>query len=147
LRIYRYQRHTPPAETMTPPSEYHQSRPEDRVERAKPIEKRREIKPSTGGGKNLSGEKREFLSGIRESINLNKRYPRRAKRLGIEGVVRVTFDINSDGDVSNIRTSDAPNILKGAVIRAVKESFPVDIPDNGGIYSFPKLEGGIPFKV
>jgi len=76
------------------------------------------------------GEKREFLSGIRESINLNIRYPRRAKRLGIEGLVRVTFDINSDGDVSNIRTSDAPNILKGAVIRAVKESFPVDIPDN-----------------
>ncbi len=40
---------------MTPPSEYHQSRAEDRVERAKPIEKRREIKPSIGVGKNLSG--------------------------------------------------------------------------------------------
>ncbi len=85
---------------------------------------------SNRAGRALGGEKRRFLSGIRESINSNKIYPRRAKRMGIEGVVRVTFDIDSSGNVSNIRTSDAPNILRGAVIRAVRGSFPVNIPQN-----------------
>jgi len=80
--------------------------------------------------RDLSGEKRAFLSSIRESINSNKIYPKRAKRMGLEGVVRVTFDIDSSGNVSNIRATNAPNILKRAVIKAVKNSFPVAIPSN-----------------
>jgi len=81
--------------------------------------------------RDLSGEKRIFLSNLRESINANKIYPKRAKRMGLEGVVRVTFDISRSGDVLNIRTSSsAPNILKRAVIKAVRDSFPITIPNS-----------------
>ena len=86
------------------------------------------IQNSSSSKKNLNREKSSFLSSVREAINSNKIYPRRAKKMGIEGAVRVTFDIDSNGNVLNIRASNAPNILKKAVIRAVKNSFPVNIP-------------------
>jgi protein TonB len=88
------------------------------------------IQNSSSSKKNLNRQKSSFLSNIRETINSNKIYPRRAKRMGIEGVVRVTFDIDSNGNVLNIRATNAPTILKKAVIKAVKNSFPVDIPES-----------------
>jgi len=104
------------------------------------VPKRREIKEVINTplapqpkriSRDLSGEKRAFLSSLRESINANKIYPKRAKRMGLEGVVRVTFDIDNSGNVLNIRTSsDAPNILRRAVIKAVRDSFPISIPNN-----------------
>jgi len=93
---------------------------------------------SNSNSPNLTKAKRAFLKNIRDTINSNKIYPKRAKRMGIEGKVRVIFDIDKSGNVLNIRTSNAPNILKKAVIRAIRKSFPVAIPQ--------KLQSLFPLK-
>ena len=76
----------------------------------------------------LSAKKREFLKSVRESIYSNKRYPLRAKRRNIQGRIHVTFDILADGDIVNIRVDDGPRVLKKEVRRALRKSFPIDIP-------------------
>ncbi len=98
--------------------------------------------------KSLDGRKRAFLSSIRDIINSNKSYPRRAKRMGIEGSVRVTFNIDSFGNVSNIRVSNAPTILKKAVMKAIRKSFPVNIPkDLKSIFPIRDISVNIFFKL
>jgi outer membrane biosynthesis protein TonB len=72
--------------------------------------------------------KREFLTKVRETIYANKQYPLRAKRNHIQGRVHVVFDILANGKAVNIRMDNAPRVLKKAVYRSLRKSFPVDIP-------------------
>ncbi len=76
----------------------------------------------------LSAKKRSFLSKIRHAIRANKKYPKMAKRRGIQGKVHAVFDIQSDGSVSNIRLSGASTILQKAVRKSIVRSFPASIP-------------------
>ncbi len=76
----------------------------------------------------LTIQKRKFLKRVRESIYLNRRYPSKAKKRGIEGSVHLVFDITSSGEAVNIRTSNAPKILQKSVKKALKQSFPIEIP-------------------
>ena len=77
-----------------------------------------------------SGAKRVFLSQVRSQIINNKRYPKLALRRHIEGSVTVRFNINSSGDVSNIRFISGKTILQKAVRKAIIQSFPMGIPSN-----------------
>ena len=72
--------------------------------------------------------KREFLIKVRETIYANKQYPLRAKRNHIQGRVHVVFDILPNGKAVNIRMDNAPRVLKKAVYRSLRKSFPIDIP-------------------
>jgi TonB family protein len=77
----------------------------------------------------LSAYKEQFKERARASILANKKYPRMAKRRRIQGTVHVVFDIQSDGTVTNIRTSGASNLLQKATKRSIKKSFPISVPD------------------
>lgn len=51
-----------------------------------------------------------------------------ALRRHIEGSVGVMFDIQANGQVSNIRFLNGKSILQKSVRRAVTRSFPINIP-------------------
>jgi protein TonB len=72
--------------------------------------------------------KRAFLSQVRSQIIANKRYPKIARRRHIEGAVTVKFNIGRSGNVSKIRFISGKTILQKSVKKAIKNSFPIDIP-------------------
>ncbi len=94
------------------------------VEVATPIKTIKKIKRVD----DLIIQKRKFLKRLRRNIYSNRTYPPKAKRRGIEGRVHLVFDITSSGEAINIRISNAPQILKKSVKKALKRSFPIDIP-------------------
>lgn len=76
-------------------------------------------------------EKKEYLDKhleqIRSLINQNVKYPLKAKKLSIEGIVTAKFKINEDGTVENITIIDGHKFLQRATIEAIEnasKSFP-----------------------
>ncbi|MFT7824557.1 MAG: TonB family protein [Sulfurimonas sp.] len=67
-----------------------------------------------------------FLAKIRSRINKHKRYPRIAKRRGMQGSVKVRFTIMPNGKVSNISLSGSRVFYKSAK-KAVEKAFPVSV--------------------
>lgn len=81
--------------------------------------------------KPIVDEKKEYLdkhlAQIRNLINENVKYPLKAKKLSIEGVVTVRFKINEDGTIENITIIDGHKFLQSATIEAIEnasKSFP-----------------------
>ena len=76
--------------------------------------------------KPLLDEKKEYLdkhlSQIRSLINKNVKYPLKAKKLSIEGIVTVRFKINEDGTIENITIIDGHKFLQSATIEAIEEA-------------------------
>lgn len=58
-----------------------------------------------------------YTSKIRREIRQNLIYPKMAKRMRMQGVVRVAFDVRKDGSIENIRVLNSPKKLlaKGAM--------------------------------
>ncbi len=79
--------------------------------------------------------KKAFLAHVREKIEYNRHYPKRARMRGIEGVVDVTFHILPDGKVAQISIISGPRIFADAVMAAIEKSFPVSIPPS--LENFP----------
>ncbi|MCW8839262.1 MAG: energy transducer TonB [Thiovulaceae bacterium] len=77
-----------------------------------------------------------FFTKLRNKINENKSYPRRARRRGIEGSVEVKFYIQSNGDVKNIEFVSGKGIFKKSALEAIENSFPVEVDKT--LFSFPK---------
>jgi len=86
-------------------------------------------KPAPKAEVDKSAEKRAFLSKVRHAIYSNKKYPKMAKRRGIQGSVQATFDITSNGEVSNIQLSGGSIVLQKAVRKSILKSFPFSIPN------------------
>ena len=69
----------------------------------------------------------KHLAQIRDLINQNIKYPFRARKLSIQGIVLVKFKINENGDIENITILDGHKFLQNATIEAINEaakSFP-----------------------
>ena len=92
------------------------------------------------------GSLRGYTRGIQQKIAARKKYPKKARRNGMEGQVTVRFTILKSGDVKNLMViSKAPySILNKAALEAIKRAapfpdFPEEIPQD-----FLELE--LPFK-
>ena len=76
--------------------------------------------------KPLLDEKKEYLdkhlAQIRSLINKNVKYPLKAKKLSIEGIVTVRFKINENGTIENITIIDGHKFLQSATIEAIEEA-------------------------
>lgn len=74
----------------------------------------------------LVDEKKDYLdkhlAQIRNLINENVKYPLKAKKLSIEGIVTVRFKINEDGAIENITIIDGHKFLQNATIEAIEEA-------------------------
>lgn len=62
------------------------------------------------------------LTLIRSLINENIKYPSRAKKLSIEGIVVVKFKILANGTVENIEIIEGHAFLKASTIDAIEEA-------------------------
>jgi TonB family protein len=126
--VEEYIREPEIVEIYKPPPPTPQVQQEYIAEEITPQPQRVEKVADSRSSDNLRGVKRRFLKRVRGNIYANKHYPSRAKRRHIEGVVHTVFDIEADGEATNIRTSNAPSILQRAVRRSIESSFPIDIP-------------------
>ncbi len=86
-------------------------------------------------------EKKDYLDKhlieIRNLINKNIHYPKRAKKLSIEGIVIVKFKINEDGTIGNITILEGHEFLQKATIEAIEEASK----------SFPKTNRSIEIQI
>jgi TonB family protein len=106
-----------------------------RKRRTKKVRKRSKAsvhsRASSGGVKNAN----LCLARIRKRIASRKSYPPRAKRMHIQGTVRVSFTILSGGSVSGVSASGHP-LLRASAISAVKRAAPFKI--SGCRMRFPR---------
>ena len=74
-----------------------------------------------------SAEGDPALANIWKQINASKFYPQTAKKQKLEGVPKITFEINSNGQIKwvNIATSSGEKILDDAAIETVKRAAPL----------------------
>lgn len=75
-------------------------------------------------------EKQRYLTEVMDIIEKNKYYPRSARRRGMEGVVRVSFTILSEGNIKSLKVHEGHGILRKAAEEAVKKSLPLPEPSN-----------------
>lgn len=63
-----------------------------------------------------------YLAQIRNLINQNIKYPNRARKLSVEGVVIAKFKLEKDGTVNNIIILKGHDFLKNSTIEAIIEA-------------------------
>ena len=64
----------------------------------------------------------ENLVRIRNLINQNVKYPKRARKLSIEGIVTIKFKILENGTIENLIIIDGHKFLQDATIEAIQEA-------------------------
>lgn len=79
----------------------------------------------------------KHLAQIRNSINQSIKYPQKAKKLSIEGIVIVKFRITEKGTVENILIIDGHKFLQNSTIEAIEEASK----------SFPKINKSIEIQI
>lgn len=79
----------------------------------------------------------ENLVRIRNLINQNVKYPKRARKLSIEGIVTVKFKILENGSIENLIIIDGHKFLQNATIEAISEASK----------SFPKTNQSIEIQI
>ncbi|WQV64267.1 energy transducer TonB [Helicobacter pylori] len=85
------------------------------------------------------GVSNEFLMKIQTAISSKNRYPKMAQIRGIEGEVLVSFVINPDGSVTDIKVvkSNTTDILNHAALEAIKSA----------AHLFPKPDETVHLKI
>jgi protein TonB len=82
--------------------------------------------------------KKAFLRNVRSKIIANKKYPKMALRRHVEGSVKIRFDIDQNGYVSNIRFINGKSIFHKSIRKTLEHTFPVGIP--------PQMRGKLPLS-
>lgn len=72
--------------------------------------------------------KHEYLRRLMAHIESHKKYPRTARRRGIEGEVVVGFRLLADGTVSELTIEQGHRVLRTAVIEAIEAAQPLPTP-------------------
>jgi len=72
----------------------------------------------------------KYYTQIKETINKNKSYPKMAIKRGIEGIVKIQFEISKDGKLLSFNIIEGKRVFKKSISQAVKNSFPLTPPQN-----------------
>jgi len=72
----------------------------------------------------------KYYTQIKETINKNKSYPKMAIKRGIEGIVKIQFEISKDGKLLSFNIIEGKRVFKKSISQAVKNSFPLTPPEN-----------------
>lgn len=85
----------------------------------------------------IANAETQYQDQILSLIESNKFFPKRAKKMRQKGEVSVTFTLNRDGSIQNLKVLDetAPSLLKRAALKAIRRSalfppFPADSARN-----------------
>ena len=85
---------------------------------------------------NNTALKSSYIAKIRELIKSNLYYPRVARRMRIEGVVKVSFVVRKDGTIDNIKIGGtSKKILNQGALRTLQHIKAPPIPDGLGVMS------------
>ncbi len=91
--------------------------------------KQKQTKSKTGitdkDKKIIELKKQKYYKLIKEAIQSNQEYPRKAIRRGIEGDTKVDFLISKDGKLLDIRIIDGDKIFYRSTKEAIENSFPI----------------------
>lgn len=74
-----------------------------------------------------------YFKDLRKKIRAHQHYPYAARRLGLEGTVTLSFQIDAGGQLGSVRieTSAAPPILQEAAAQALRAAAPFAAPGEG----------------
>jgi protein TonB len=78
--------------------------------------------------RNTTADRQNYLARLQAHIEAHKFYPRRARQMGIEGSVDVTFRLVKAGGVVDIAASGGHRLLNRAAERSVKRAVPLPAP-------------------
>lgn len=73
-------------------------------------------------------ERKQYMHHVLTHIEHHKWYPRIARRMGIEGDVKVRFIIHADGSAHDLLIENGPETLMAAARKTVERSLPLLIP-------------------
>jgi len=79
---------------------------------------------------------KQFYDKLKRIINKNKSYPKKAIKRDIQGVVKVSFIPQSNGNVKDIQIISGKRVFKKSVIKAIKNSFPIEV--DSSLFLFPE---------
>ena len=79
---------------------------------------------------------KQFYDKLKRIINKNKSYPKKAIKRDIQGVVKVSFILQSNGNVKDIQIISGKRVFKKSVIKAIKNSFPIEV--DSSLFLFPE---------
>ena len=116
-------------------------KPKKTIARAKPVVRKTPVKPRVVANPQLE---KKYELGIRQRIQQKKVYPRRAKRMRKQGVVKVAFTISKNGMLSKLRILQSSGVksLDKAALQAVQKvgrfpAFPAGIRKQAIRYIIP----------
>ncbi|HHH38269.1 MAG TPA: TonB family protein [Sedimenticola sp.] len=72
-----------------------------------------------------------YLATLLSRIEREKRYPRAARRRGIQGKVDSRFELDCKGRISGLRLRSKEKMLRGATRRAIEAARPLPAPPPG----------------
>ena len=125
------------AEKISKPLNKPIARPRPKTKKSsKPIQRQKLIASSpnpaevktTAESALAESQKIDYYSLLRAHIESRKYYPRRARKLGIEGDVEVSFVLLENGEASNITSTGGHRLLNQAAIKSISEAMPLPAP-------------------
>lgn len=82
-------------------------------------------------------QKEKYLQLLMKHIDAHKFYPSAARRRGIEGEVKVSFELTADKAACNIEADGSVSVLERAAIQAVRDASPFPEPPADVLFSTP----------
>jgi protein TonB len=72
--------------------------------------------------------RQHYLNNLLTHIEGHKYYPQSARSRGIKGSIEVSFELLHNGDISDLKASGGPMILRKAAEQAIASALPFPIP-------------------
>lgn len=82
-------------------------------------------------------QKEQYLQALMKHIDAHKFYPAAARRRGVEGEVRVSFELTADKTACNIEADGSVSVLERAAMQAVRDASPFPEPPADVFFSSP----------
>lgn len=81
-------------------------------------------------GENNTNAKQRYLDQIKREIDRHKQYPRRARKMRIQGDIQVQFDVTEKGELVNAKVVDSEKsqFFEQAILDAIKRCKPLGKP-------------------
>lgn len=81
-------------------------------------------------GENNTNAKQRYLDQIKREIDSHKQYPRRARKMRMQGDIQVQFDVTEKGELVNAKVVDSEKsqFFEQAILDAIKRCKPLGKP-------------------
>lgn len=76
----------------------------------------------------LENVRESYLLRMLAHIDRHKFYPRKARRRGIEGEVKIAFYLHKDGSITDLQVSGGSKVLRKAAKQAVQKALSLPLP-------------------